>query len=118
MSQGIERNRLIRRSLEDNLQALVEQGRTPFFIDALGHRKFLERFLLFQTGPSQIVRCIVPPEEAVSGEWSHGKCEFFAKNGTSLGNGALVILSPERASKLMNQIEALKSPNSKTTPKK
>jgi len=116
MSQGIERNKLTSRSLEDNVQSLMEQGRSPFFIDALEHRaRFLGRFLLFQTGPRKIVRCIVPPEEAVSGEWSHGKCEFFSKDGASLGNGALVILNPKRAAKLMNQIEAFKAANSKTT---
>lgn len=116
MSQGIERNQLSNRSLENNLQSLVEQDRAPFFIDALEYRaKFLGRFLLFRASSRQIVRCIVPPEGAASGEWSLGKCEFFSKTRKPLGCGGLVVLHPQRAAKLTELIKAFKAVNSKTT---
>ncbi|MCL5114068.1 MAG: hypothetical protein M1372_02785 [Patescibacteria group bacterium] len=117
MSQGIEINRLSGRSLEGSLQSLVEQNREPFFIDALEHRaKFLGRFLLFRDSPRQIVRCVIPPEGAVSGEWSPGKCEFFSRDHKPLGNGDLIVLHPEYAAKLMQIIKTFKAGSSNPTP--
>ena len=95
MDRGIERNQpATSRSLEDSLQSLVKQGRTPFFLD--------------------LVYCIIPPESAVSGRWSLGKCEFFSKSGEALGCGELVILHPERAVNLSKLIEDFKAANSET----
>lgn len=105
------------RGIEGNLQSLVGQNREPFFIDALEHRaKFLERFLLFRDSPKQIVRCVIPPEGAVSGEWSPGKCEFFSRDHKPLGNGDLIVLRPEHAARLMQLIKTVKAANLNPTP--
>lgn len=89
MNNGAERNQVTLRYLEDNLQSFVQQNRTPFFLD--------------------MVHCIIPPEGAVSGEWSLGECKFFAKTGELLGPGELIILHPTRAAKLSRMIEDFKT---------
>ncbi len=72
-----------------DLEALIDQGREPFFVD--------------------LVSCVIPPEGAVSGTWSFGKCEFFSRDGKSLGFGETVVLHPTRVAYLNQEIKKIKA---------
>lgn len=71
---------------------LAEQGRVPFLIDA--------------------VLCVIPPERASFGKWSAvDECEFFTKSGETLGQGEVVILHPQAAARLDEQLRGIREQN-------
>ncbi len=73
----------------NDISALIDEGRRPFFIDA--------------------VACVIPPKGATRGNWtSVDQCDFTNRAGETLGQGEVIILHPAMAARLQKQISETK----------